>query len=599
MTFNFSAHTRVGGGLRKRIGVVVDKFDVKYQSDLVRHLRLAAEQRRTQLVVFPGGILGSAERGAPQRNLIYDLISPASVDGVILLSSTLSSVVGSQGMARLCARFGNLPLCSIGDRIEGVPSVLVNNERGVRDMVRHLIVDHGYRRFAFIRGTPGNFEAESRYRAFCDELRAHDIPHDPAHAPAGDFLIDSGREAMSLLLQQPDCALDAVFACNDYMALGALEVISQRRSAMHHPVAVVGFDNIGEANVSAPPLSTIEQPLSQMAETAVRCVLAQLQGETPPKEYQVDTWLVLRRTCGCTSSGARDIASSLNKLTPETGSIGLRFMRRKECIVAELSRAARGYFHGVKNWEDLLLSALVDDLRGVPGQAFSAAVESLLQGMQSGDGELWRFHDVIAVLRQQTLTVLGDNASERAQAEDLFQCARVFAGEAVVRVQAQSRRWFERTARALNNLGVELNECQDATALRKRLGEELPKVGVKQLCLALNNPLPHDGRTPLATAFFNLNDPNASAQFKPEFYPAADLLPEQVWRSAPEVSWVVLPLCFGQESLGLALVDLGHDDGTLFESLQLQLSAPLWRVLRRAVDAHSSVMPATIRNVAS
>jgi hypothetical protein len=219
--------------------------------------------------------------------------------------------------------------------------------------------------------------------------------------------------------------------------------------------------------------------------------------------------------------------------------------------------------------------------------------------MSSGEGELWRFHDVIAVLRQQTLAVLGENASERTQAEDLFQLARVLAGEAVVRVQAHARRWFERTARALNNLGAELNECQDVTALRKRLNEELPKVGIKQFCIALRNPSAHDGTTQLATAFFNLDDPNVSAQFKPEFYPAADLLPEPVWRRATEVSWVVLPLSFGQESLGLALVDLGHDDGTFFESLQLQLSAPLWRVLHHAVDAHSSIMPVTVRSVAS
>jgi DNA-binding LacI/PurR family transcriptional regulator len=599
MASYFGTQTRAGGGLRKRIAVVVDAFDVKYQSSLVRHLRLAAEQRRTQLVVFPGGILGSAERGARQRNLIYDLINSASVDGVILLSSTLSSVVGSSGIAQFCRQFRDLPLCSIGDRIEGVPSVLVNNERGVRDIVRHLIVDHGHRRFAFIRGTPGNIEAEARYRAFCDELAAHGIESDLSLAPAGDFLLDSGRKAMNLLLDRPALSLDAVVACNDYMALGALEVITQRKASLGRPVGVVGFDNIDEANVSAPPLSTIEQPLSQMAETAIRCVLTQLQGEVPPSEYQLDTWLVIRRSCGCASSGAREAANCLGKLAPVTGSLEVKFARRKDCITAELSRAARGYFHGVKNWENSLLSALIDDLRGVPGNAFSAAVENLLQGISSGEGELWRFHDVISVLRMQVLTVLGESAAERAHAEDLFQLARVLAGEAVVRVQAHVRLWLERTSRALNQLGTELNDCIDIAALRRRLNEELPKLGVRQLHIGLSAPSGHEAQARLLSSFYDLDEPDPAKPTKNEFYPAVQLLPEKPWLRARETSWVVLPLYFGQESLGFVLVDLGRADGTFFESLRLQLSAPLWRVLRRIVDVHSSVMPATVRHVAS
>lgn len=123
----YSAKSRAGG---KRIGVVLDMFDARYQAELLKQLRLAALQRRTELVVFPGGRLGSQDRGCPRRKSVYELVSSAALDGAILLSSCLSSEVGPSVMLDFCRGLG-VPLCSIGDAVAGVPSLLVNNEQGI------------------------------------------------------------------------------------------------------------------------------------------------------------------------------------------------------------------------------------------------------------------------------------------------------------------------------------------------------------------------------------------------------------------------------------------------------------------------------------
>lgn len=123
----YSAKSRAGG---KRIGVVLDMFDARYQAELLKQLRLAALQRRTELVVFPGGRLGSQDRGCPRRKSVYELVSSAALDGAILLSSCLSAEVGPSVMLDFCRGLG-VPLCSIGDAVAGVPSLLVNNEQGI------------------------------------------------------------------------------------------------------------------------------------------------------------------------------------------------------------------------------------------------------------------------------------------------------------------------------------------------------------------------------------------------------------------------------------------------------------------------------------
>ena len=593
MAVNFPVKARAGGGIGKRVAVLVDAFDVKYQAALVRHLRMAAEQRRVQLLVFPGGILNSPRRGARQRNRVYDLIGRACVDGIVLLSPTIAPQVGHDGLVEFCARFAGLPLCSIGDQIDGVPSVLVNNERGVRDMVRHLAVDHGYRRFAFIRGTPGNTEAEARYRVYCSELEGLGIPTDPDLAPAGDFLLDSGRSAMDQLLSRR-VNLDAVFACNDYMALGALEAINQHQTTLVVP-AVVGFDNIDESNIANPPLSTVEQPLAQMAETAIRAILSQMQGAEVYETYCLEPWLVLRRSCGCSSFASRVSDTFLLPTNSRAGTLESRFERRRDCILAEMSRSARGYFRGVANWEKTLLTALIDDLRGVPRNTFSAAVSHVLEGLSCRECELWRFNDVLAVLRLQTLQVLGENAPERAQAEDLFQVARTLVSEGVVRVQAHARLWLERLQRNINEVGVALSECTDTASLRQRLALELPKLGTKQLIIAAFRADTSERRRPRASIFFVLDSSNPPVSTDSETFAAEELMPERLWMTERDRSFIVLPLFFGHESLGYALFDFEIEHGAVCEALRLQLSASLWKVLLSAVDVTISLAPPTVR----
>lgn len=597
MAPNSPIKTRTGGGLGKRVAVIVDSIDVKYQAALVRHIRLAAEQRRIQVLVFPGGILGSPHKGACQRNHLYELIGSSCIDGIILLSPTVASQVGHAGLVEFCQRFVGLPLCSIGERIDGIPSVVINNERGVRDMVRHLVVDHGYRRFGFIHGSPGNVEDESRFRAYCSELESLGVNVDPSLAPTGDFLLESGRAAMDDLLSRPGVELDAVFACNDYMALGALESIYLHNPQLMRPPAVVGFDNIDESNVSMPPLSTIEQPLAQMAETAIRAILTQIQGKQAAEVYCLEPWLVLRRSCGCASFVNRQPDTILLPTKSNSGNLELRFSHRRECILAEMSRTARGCLRGVTNWESTLLTALIDQLRGIPGNTFPIAVDQLLRGLSSHETELWRVNDVLAALRLQTLQVLGDSAPERTQAEELFQVARSLVSEAVVRAQALTRLRIERLLRHINEVGVALNECTDTNDLRQRLTAEIPKLGTKQLIIATIRANSGNLGQHTASLFFALRLPERALFAPSETFAAVNLLPERLWAAEYDNSFVVLPLFVASEILGIALVDFEIDHGAVYEALRLQLSASLWKALLTSPDVGASIAPTTVRQV--
>jgi sigma-B regulation protein RsbU (phosphoserine phosphatase) len=559
--------------MRKRIAVLLDMFDAKYQSELVQQLRLAALQRLTELVVYPGGWLASDARGGARRRAVFDLVSADSVDGVIVLSSCLSGEVGATGLQSFCERFAGLPLCTIGEPVGNLPSAVVDNEHGVRALLKHLIVDHGYRRIGLIRGPVGNAEADTRYRTSCRELAAHAIDFDPSLVRVGDFLSESGRVAMDSLLDAAADTLDAVVAANDYMALGALEALARRAGRLRRTIAVTGFDDIDDANFSAPPLTTVEQPFADLGASAVRCIHSQLQHEQVPAQVVLHTSLVIRRSCGCTPDGDAEPAALM--LRGSIGNFEVKFMLQREALMAELSRASRGSFRGLGNWEVTLIAALVDDLRGMPGDVFEAATDRVLRNLDGAKAEVWRFQDVVTALRLRTLRILGEHAPERARAEDLFQLAFRMTTQAVMRRQAGSRLALERTWRVLNDLGTGMAQCSDQATFTAVLDRELPRLGVRQAFLSSYLDPISDGQPRRAQLLYGLDKSIRIAAADHEPFLARALLPTRLASAVPSLSWVVLPLFFRELDQGFALVELHANEGATYEALRVHLSVGL------------------------
>jgi sigma-B regulation protein RsbU (phosphoserine phosphatase) len=560
-----------------RIGVVLDAFDASYQSELVKILSEACRSRRLELSVFPSGILGASELAAPQRNALYPLISARGpVDALVILGSTILRQLDeiqswSEGLRPL-------PLCSIGLELDGVPSVLPDNQSGVRELVRHLVVEHGARRLAFVGGPAGNQESRERLAAFQAELGAQGL--DPAQAPClfGDFLPASGRDAARTLLGQPGHDLDAIVSANDYMALGILEVLATRPTLRERRIAVTGFDNVVEAGLTMPPLSTVEQPLHKLADVAIRCLLAQLDGSPPGPLPRVPTRLFIRRSCGCQQptpalalrSQARASAAAFDTI----------LMQRLPQLGAELQSASEDLFVDMPGWDRELVTAFIQQLRGVPGDRFSMSVDAMLQTLQERRAEVWRFHGVLSVLRASALEALAGDPKKSLEAEDLLHAAQLMTGAAAMRAQAREHARIEEVQRAHNRLGTHLAGCGDLPSLRAALDVSLPSVGVSRAFLLTAAGAAPD-RAPLARLCYALGVPPEELEAAGDgtLYPAYELLSPCTGQSmasvGPAPHWVVLPLFSRHVVLGYAVVELIGHNGADYEALRIHLSSAL------------------------
>ena len=211
-------------------------------------------------------------------------VAGGHVDGVILLSM--------HGADPLPATLGRsrVPMVSHGRPVSSlpVPYCDCDNHGGARDAVEHLI-GRGRRRIATIGGPPDMTAAQDRLDGYQAALADAGRP---SLVATGDFTRESGAAAMRLLLAQ-DPGIDAVFAASDLMAIGALGALRSAGRRVPDDVAVAGFDDIGLARFTDPPLTTVRQPVVEVA----ACIVQMLLGTDPTTEPVIlPTKLIVRES---------------------------------------------------------------------------------------------------------------------------------------------------------------------------------------------------------------------------------------------------------------------------------------------------------------
>ncbi len=292
------------GGGRRTIAFLSASVHVGAGRSLWPGVADGAELQDVNLICFPGGRLGAPQDFEAQRNNVYDLVGAETVDGIISWASTLTGSASYEEVAAFHRRLAPLPLVSLALPLAGVPALLVDSYLGMRAAVEHLILAHGRRRPAFLRGPKNHYYAQQRYAAYSDALRAHGIPLDP-RLVTDPFRWEMGAEAAEQLLGErglePGADFDAVVASSDLMALDALAVLEGRGIRVPEEVALVGFNDSDEGRMATPPLTSVSPPFYEQGRRAVDLLLSQLSGAVQPLETVLDTRLTIRESCGCPS----------------------------------------------------------------------------------------------------------------------------------------------------------------------------------------------------------------------------------------------------------------------------------------------------------
>ena len=249
------------------VAVVVPEPDDRVFSDpffagTLRGVNRVLAERDVQLV-----LLLARPGASTARTLRY--LTGRHVDGALVTShhrdDRFAEHLADIGLP--CV-FGGRPWTG-GDRVAYVD---VDNTSGEREATE-LLITRGRTRIGTVAGPADMTAAVDRLAGWRQAMEAAGLPTDAVEH--GDFTQDGGeRAARDLLARHPD--LDGLVVASDLMAAGALRVLAELGRSVPDDVSVVGFDDIGVADRTTPPLTTVRQPVAEMAERATRLLLERI-----------------------------------------------------------------------------------------------------------------------------------------------------------------------------------------------------------------------------------------------------------------------------------------------------------------------------------
>ena len=287
--------------LKKVVGVVFRRgAEVRFADEdesllfidvINRGIEVAAQQRGFDVLMSSVGV---DEANVPARIAAI----AGKTDGVILHDRMLSAAA----IGRLAE---TVPIVTLAGKPNRASiNVGCDNEGGMRVLVRHLLVDHGYGSLAYLSGHADSPDNMARARGFEAETRALGVEALTGPIWQGNYSAGGGAKVIGSVLDGGGVLPRAIVCANDQTALGVMYALSRRGIKVPGEVAVTGFDDVPVARHLHPPLTTVRQPIQEMGATAFDILYSRIGASAGARHVVLPVELIVRESCGCTDSSS-------------------------------------------------------------------------------------------------------------------------------------------------------------------------------------------------------------------------------------------------------------------------------------------------------
>jgi LacI family transcriptional regulator len=277
------------------IGVLVADLE-PFSAEVLKGVADVLRNSEYELVAYAAAARVGERVGWERRHL--NRLSGTLIDGAVLVTPTVTDIVASVPIVAVDPHAGR----------SDIPTVDADNERGGYLAGQHLLA-LGHRRIAMVTGRADLMSAQLREQGFRTALLQAPVSCDAVDFAEGGYDPELAAKVAHDLLSRPRGQRPtAVFAANDATALATIDVARELGLRVPDDLSVIGFDNVPDAAMSDPGLTTIEQPIREMGRQAARILVERLHSTAPAPtgvHVRLDTRLVARAS---TAAPGRDVA---------------------------------------------------------------------------------------------------------------------------------------------------------------------------------------------------------------------------------------------------------------------------------------------------
>ena len=244
-------------GETKTIGLVIPDISNQFFAEISRKIEDKGFEHGYSVIMC------NTDDDYLKEKSYIDVLIAKHVDGIIFISAG----VVSDTFERTIELKIPIVVADRDIRTNNSDIVLVDNHLGGFEATKYLI-NLGHKRIGCIAGPSSVTPSAQRLEGYKSALKDAGLMIDTTLIIPGDFRYQSGDKAMQAMLSNPQRPT-GVFACNDMMALGAIRAVHDRGFKIPDDISLIGFDNIPLSQTVYPSLTTMSQPLQEMAELVI------------------------------------------------------------------------------------------------------------------------------------------------------------------------------------------------------------------------------------------------------------------------------------------------------------------------------------------
>ncbi len=557
---------------RKTIAFFINKFNGSYQSVIWPLVFDVCRKRDINVLFFPGKPLCYPYDFETQSNIIYSLVNKNSIDGIIS-NAVISVFVDLEEYSSFLSRFSKIPLVNIASEVPGIPSVIIDESIGIKEVVNHLIKCHGAKKIAFIKGPEKFQEADKRFSAYKEALKENNIEFNPSLVASGNFLFDSGFRGAEELLIKRKVKPDAIMAANDEMLLGIMAALDKMKLHIPRDIKVTGFDDIEEVKLTNPPATTVRQPFKKHTEIAVDLLLKLIEGRDVPEIVSLPTKLVIRQSCGCFDVLLNSVSlkTDLNR-SPEE----IQYEIPDDLDPAIFSET----FEEVQDHTVLIgriLKKLKQDIAGSSESSlFLDGMEKNLKQLVKEEVDISFWQKALIIIRKLIVPHLKD-IEQLNKTEDILHKAHVLYSTILNRVKYNAIKKIENRELLIHLISQSIISTLNIQELVKVLTDQFNLLGIDRflLCLYEGN-IRWDGKLKWeipsdSTILLDYRDGACVNHAKP-IIQTNKIIPDGFFNTDTQMSMAVMPIFLRNEHFGYIVLSMIKNNDIIYEELRSQIS---------------------------
>lgn len=560
-------------GLTRTVGIIIDTFQGDYSLAIVAGAVDAARQKKMRIVCLECGSVGSEINF--HKNKLYQLLQNKAMDGYISLTASVSGDAGVDAYKKLLNHPKGIPFINIGATFDNMPYIYTDNESGMRQLVSHFVVHHGYTKIVFVRGPRNNPEAEIRFHTFCSVLKENNIPIREEWIVQSDFVFESELTNFIPLVENRKPEFEAVICCNDIQAIKAIKELNRRNIRVPLDIAVAGFDDSLEANELILPLTTVRQSTYDLGYQAIDMLETLMDGKQTANTVTIPSQLVIRRSCGCVQKTAQELlqGTSIQQygISPKEFQEDATLHSMREVFIAN----GKGSMMGADKLNKichLLVDKLYQTVNTFNRADFLVYLEDMLIETSSQVIDMRRWYPLLSVLFLNFIAAQPRDQT-RQFAYELWNTTSMIV-ENITRRQVLKSEIVSHTFHfELNVTSGQLINASQKDDIKKILLPHFPRLGISNVAIYL-----YTDEEYRSTCLFLRYDAESGIvqENSDEVIATSDFLAQFPQHFAACKEYLVMSLFYQAKSIGIIVYQLNSIDkqfSTLYETLTVQISS--------------------------